>query len=296
MSVSVGHERRTQLSTERPTVFLGECSQAVVVEEPDTTATSRPGPWITDATMSIGLYRSCDPLKVVTGGFAERSTKYSVTFPSFSVYEAKYWGLDKPLTAFGSLRAPNIIVGASTGDTLQEIAESAYRIAVEIPPDAAVVAESEEFATALVDVPVLLQEARQRAGLPVQDLAAMFGFSRRQFYNLASGEQNTDDDRAVRIARIRDAIVQVSELVDGNSRQTRQLLLSRLEGDAIFDAAAAHDYLRLLRGVTRAVELVRQGQTLGHRLPPSARATPQEAAAVRDYLHASRDAISHADN
>ena len=113
----------------------------------------------------------------------------------------------------------------------------------------------------------------------------MFGIGRRQYYNLAGGEQNTDDARTERIAWVTDVINQVSALLDGNSRRVRQLLLTRLGGDAIFDAAVAEmittawraPWSRQRRPARRAA--IRWGITYRS----SARATSGEAAAVRGF-------------
>jgi hypothetical protein len=168
-------------------------------------------------------------------------------------------------------------------------------VAATAAPGSALETPSVEVVPALMDVPTVLQRARQRAGLPVQDLAAMFGIGRRQYYNLAGGEQNTDDARTERIAWVTDVINQVSALLDGNSRRVRQLLLARLDGDSIFDAAVANDYDAVVRALERATEAVRSGHPLRHHLPPSARATSSEAAAVRGFVRATRDASSDTD-
>jgi hypothetical protein len=141
----------------------------------------------------------------------------------------------------------------------------------------------------LLDLPAALHQARAQAGLPVQDIAAMFGIKRRQFYNLTSGEQQPEPDREPRIARITDAINKVSEWVGGNSRKVRALLLARLDGDSIYDAAVADDSERLGWAMERAYSAAAQDASLPARLPPSQRATPGEAAAVRDYLRSTRD-------
>jgi hypothetical protein len=146
----------------------------------------------------------------------------------------------------------------------------------------------------LLDIPEALKRARSQAGLPVQDLAAMFGIGRRQFYNLVSADQTTDDERAVRIARVTEAVGKVSEWVGPNSRKVRALLLARIEGDSIYDAAVADDDLRLEQALERAYSAAAQAATLPRRLPPSQRSTPEEAQAIRDYLRATRDDSSAA--
>jgi hypothetical protein len=149
-----------------------------------------------------------------------------------------------------------------------------------------------DVSTALFDVAAGLQSARSQAGLPVQDLAAMFGIKRRQFYNLLSNEQETEPDRVPRIARVTDAIAKVSSWVGGNSRNVRALLLARLDGDSIYDAAVAGDEARIASAIERAYSAAAQGSSLAHRVVPSNRATPFEAAAIREYLRSTRDESS----
>lgn len=146
----------------------------------------------------------------------------------------------------------------------------------------------------LLDLPAALHQARAQAGLPVQDLAAMFGIKRRQFYNLTSGEQQPEPEREPRIARVTNAINTVSEWVGGNSRKVRALLLARLDGDSIYDAAVADNGERLGWALERAYSAAAQDSSLLARVPPSHRATPGEAAAVRDYLRSTRDDSSAA--
>jgi transcriptional regulator with XRE-family HTH domain len=141
----------------------------------------------------------------------------------------------------------------------------------------------------VVDVPGALQEARTKAGLPVQDLAAMFGIKRRQFYNLASGDDRPEHAREMRIARVTAVIKQLSERLGGNSRSVRGALLARLDGDSVHEAAIANDESRLKAALERALAAADAGTPLPRRSAPSTRATPEEAAAVRDFLRATRD-------
>ena len=187
-----------------------------------------------------------------------------------------------------SLFAPMFMAPVGTGETIREVAASVRDLwrgsaAPEAPLSLATPT------TQLVDVPAALRQARSQAGLPVQDLAAMFGIGRRQFYNLVSGEQHTDDARAPRIARVTDVVERISEWVGGNTRKVRALLLARLDGDSIYDAAVADDEHRIGRAVERAYLLAGEAMSLPRLLPPSHRATSGEAAAMRGYLRATRD-------
>jgi len=144
-----------------------------------------------------------------------------------------------------------------------------------------------------VDAPEMLKAAREEAGLPVQDLAAMFGVKRRQFYNLLRGEDMPTSDRQVRIRLVCDAIQNISHESGGNSRLTRSAILAAIEGDSVFDAATAADAQRLEFAVARARAAVRSGQQLQRRTAPSHRADRVAAAAAREDISLSRDQMGY---
>lgn len=183
--------------------------------------------------------------------------------------------------------APMFGVVRGTGEMNREFSDSLHELWSHYVPSAAPIAGIDM--PMVLDVPTALQQARSQAGLPVQDLAAMFGFSRRQFYNLVEGKQNTDEERAPRIARVTDAVERVSDWVGGSSRKARSLLLARLEGDSVYDAAAVDDADRLDRALERAHAAFARIDALPPRLAPSNRATSSDAAAVRNFLRATRD-------
>jgi transcriptional regulator with XRE-family HTH domain len=283
--------RGTLLSTEQPAWYLGgyDYGQSVAVEEPDTTAGFTPVPMIGDSSPR-SLYVDPMLLAAVSNALPSRArnVRLVITIPDAPFLRA-LMAPNEPTSTPSSYR-PWFVRGQSTGEGVAEIAEfirtawrsiGAARVEETAPAELAL--------SAVLDVSAALREARAQAGLPVQDLAALFGISRRQFYNLVSGEQNTDDGRAPRIVRVTDTIRQASLQVGGNRRRTRQLLLARLHGDSIYDAALVDDKGRVGLALERAAAAIRDGQSLLHRLPPSGRATPQEAAAVREYLRASRD-------
>lgn len=180
-----------------------------------------------------------------------------------------------------------------TGEMVEEIRDAVQEawhryIATTAPPVTTV-------PVPLLDVPAALREARRRAGLPVQDLAAMFGVKRRHFYNLLAGGGD-ETDRMPRIAQVTSAIAQVSNWTGHNSRKVRALLLARLAGDSIYDAAVADDEGRLGAALERAHAAAAERAALPPRLAPSNRATPAEAAAVREFLRSTRDDTGAASN
>ena len=143
--------------------------------------------------------------------------------------------------------------------------------------------------TLTLDIPAALAAARSQAGLPVQDLAAMIGIKRRQFYNLLSGEDTPDIARELRIGRVTNAVSSLSKMAGGNSRKVCASLLARLDGDSVYDAAVADDEDRLSRALERADAAMAMGTVVQPRLAPSNRATPDEAASVRGFLRSTRD-------
>jgi hypothetical protein len=192
-----------------------------------------------------------------------------------------------------SFSAPALETRIGTGHLFQDVRDwvrPIRRNVALILPSATV----DVSAPLVLDFPEALREARTQAGLPVQDLAAMFGIKRRQFYNLMSGEDAPDPAREGRIGLVTDAIHEISQLVAGNSRKARAVLLARLDGDSVYDAAVADDEGRLAVALERA--LAASGDAVAqHRLAPSRRAKPEEAAAVRDFLRATRDETGGSD-
>lgn len=95
----------------------------------------------------------------------------------------------------------------------------------------------------------LLAETRERAGLPVGDLARMFGVSRRQFYNWLSGEHAPDREGEERVRRTA-ALLAGADVRSAAPRLVRAALLATGAEGSAFDALAAGDLdrgARLLR-------------------------------------------------
>lgn len=283
--------RGTPLSTEQPAWYLGgyDYGQSVAVEEPDTTAGFIPVPMMVGSSPR-SVYSDPTLLAAVANALSARprNVRLVITIPDAPSVRS-FVAQNEPTSTPSSYRAWSL-QGQSTGEGVAEIADfirTAWRAISPAKTEETVPAEL--ALSAMLDVPAALREARAQAGLPVQDLAALFGISRRQFYNLVSGEQSTDGGRAPRIARVAAAIHEASLMVGGNRRRTRQLLIARLHGDSIYDAILVDDQERVGLALERAAAALRDGESLRHRLPPSGRATPQEAAAVREYLRASRD-------
>jgi len=89
--------------------------------------------------------------------------------------------------------------------------------------------------TVQVALPEVLTKMRAHAGLPVGDLAAMLGVSRRQFYNWVGGENEPDreqEDRVRWTAEMIEGLAQVSE----TPRRVRGTLLARTDFGTAFDA------------------------------------------------------------
>lgn len=90
---------------------------------------------------------------------------------------------------------------------------------------------------ALEDV---LTRLRAQAGLPVGDLAAMLGVSRRQFYNWVARENDPDTDQEQRIRRSASLVASLEDRF-GDPRTVRAALLATTQHGSAFDALKAGD-------------------------------------------------------
>lgn len=100
-----------------------------------------------------------------------------------------------------------------------------------------------------VDLVRVLRTLREQAGLPVGDLAAMLGVSRRQFYNWVGRDNEPDTGQEQRIRRSAALIAAVHEIL-GEPRRVRAALLTTTEHGSAFDALKAGD-LRIAEVVLR---------------------------------------------
>jgi len=219
--------------------------------------------------------------------WARLAAQAHVFFPT-RLYEDVELRLDNDDFTF-SVFAPSVRASVGTGCTLDELRRAIPSVWQQ--PIATIVQTpaTVEEAPIVIDIPEELTEARAKAGLPVQDLAAMFGIKRRQFYNLVSGDDVPDTGRERRIALVVDALRRISDQVGGNSRKVRTLVLARLDGDSVYDAAVADDADRVERALARAVGAAADTHGLRRRSAPSNRSTRDEAAGVRAFLSATRD-------
>ena len=154
---------------------------------------------------------------------------------------------------------------------------------------AAIQSATDDAPAVVLDVPTQLQEARVQAGLPVQDLAAMFGVKRRQFYNLMNGDTPPSLETERRITPVAESIRRLSQAAAGDGRTARSAILASIEGDTLFDAAASADAERLAAATSRAIDAVVSDERLRKGLPPSHRATKEAVKATREELSLSRD-------
>jgi hypothetical protein len=213
------------------------------------------------------------------GAWGDHERRFIVVVPRSRGYATRLESPDfADMTC--SLSAPSFETGRGTGRSISEYLLNAW--------DAIRTSAGTETVASVLDIPTALQHARTQAGLPVNDLAAVFGIKRRQFYNLISGEVASDLGRERRIGRVTEGIGKLSELAGGNSRSVRAALLARLEGDSVYDAAVADDEDRFATAMQRAVDALGSGLRRD-RLAPSQRATSSEAAEVREFLRATRD-------
>lgn len=141
------------------------------------------------------------------------------------------------------------------------------------------------------EIAFVLPEARRKAGLPVQDLAKMFGVKRRQFYHFLAGEDEPTHAQAAHILRVAAAIDQIGNLVNNNSHKARAAILARIDGDDLYRAAVSAEKDRLNLALEKALAAIHAGAIIQRRLAPSNRARPtkSEAQAMREFLRATRD-------
>ena len=136
-----------------------------------------------------------------------------------------------------------------------------------------------------------LRRLRSQAGLPVGDLAAMLGVSRRQFYNWISAENTPDVAQHSRIARTAALIEEVRQRVP-NARAVREQLLS----ESAAGQGSVYAALRNADLVTAQLLLESAGpSTSGHRTAPSV-AGSYDRTRVLDELEALRDGALRGDD
>lgn len=109
-----------------------------------------------------------------------------------------------------------------------------YTLAMSLDDPAEVVAEPE------VDLVRILETARAKAGLPVQELAALFDVSRRQFYNWLTGAHRPAIIQEERIRRAAQVIDVVANCFPA-ARDTRAALLTQTAFGSVADALRADD-------------------------------------------------------
>lgn len=131
---------------------------------------------------------------------------------------------------------------------------------------------------ALEDV---LGTLRAQAGLPVGDLAAMLGVSRRQFYNWIRRENEPDTAQEQRVRRTAALVTRLHErFVDG--RMVRAALLTATPHGSAFDALKADD---LTLAEVAAETLTTSGEGLREAAAPSQRAPYDRERVLMELEH-----------
>ncbi|HST56251.1 MAG TPA: hypothetical protein VLJ42_10230 [Solirubrobacteraceae bacterium] len=119
---------------------------------------------------------------------------------------------------------------------------------------------------ALEDV---LAGLRSQAGLPVGDLAAMLGVSRRQFYNWVSCENEPDLEQEQRVRRTATLVTRLHEHYPASRLVRAALLTSTVNGSA-FDAFKENDLVSAELAVDAVIAVAqkpREGIAPVDRLP-----------------------------
>lgn len=110
----------------------------------------------------------------------------------------------------------------------------------------------------------LVRDLRDRIDLPVEDIAAMVGVRRRQFYNLMSGETASSAGEA-RVRLIHMIVGELEAALDGDRADLRAAILMPVgERYETFHSAAASGDLDLTRAIGRElVDRIEAGQVAG---------------------------------
>ena len=130
-----------------------------------------------------------------------------------------------------------------------------------------------ELAPAVAVPQVALEEVlrtlRAQAGLPVGDLAAMLGVSRRQFYHWIGRENEPDTAQEQRVRRTAALVSSLHERF-GDGRMVRAALLAATPHGSAFDALKAGDLARadaVVATVSASGEQLREVAAPSQRLP-----------------------------
>lgn len=100
-----------------------------------------------------------------------------------------------------------------------------------------------EFVIAEPHVPDLrsvLEDLRRMVPLPVDDLAAMVGIKRRQFYNLLAGRRGAPSEREQWIRQLHDEVERLARAA-GDDQRLRAAVLTPIDGSTFYDLACAGD-------------------------------------------------------
>lgn len=130
----------------------------------------------------------------------------------------------------------------------------------------------------------VLNTLRAQAGLPVGDLAAMLGVSRRQFYNWVGRENDPDTGQEQRIRRTAALVESLHERL-GDARTVRGALLATTTHGSAFDALTASD----LTGAEAAIAAVIGGEQPPHDIIAPSQRRPYDREEVLEEIAYQRD-------
>jgi hypothetical protein len=141
-----------------------------------------------------------------------------------------------------------------------------------------------------VELVQVLKTLRERAGLPVGDLAAMLGVSRRQFYNWVGRENEPDTGQEQRIRGSAALIADLHERL-GGPRRVRAVLLAATAHGSVFDALKAGD----LATAEAAIAAATGGEQLLRAVAAPSQRRPYDRERVLAELEHLHDAPLHRD-
>ena len=143
--------------------------------------------------------------------------------------------------------------------------------------------------TTLLSLAQVAVQLREKADLPVQDIAAMCGVKRRQYYNLLQGEPSSFAiEQHMRL--VHEVVSDLFERLGRDSRAVRSAILTpldRLGLGSVFEVASQVDVARLRDAYAALLDVVDADAKLRERPAPSASLRsddPSLPALIEDHL------------
>lgn len=137
----------------------------------------------------------------------------------------------------------------------------------------------------------VVAEIRDLSGLAVNDVAAMLGLRRRQFYNLLDNGTTTSE-RERWIHALRGVLGELNDAANGQTDRVRAALLRPDDGGtSLFDLVVGHDEAAARARAGELCDALREGRMSGkvQRSSPRLKRLGASASAASDFLSGYRD-------